>query len=331
MMALRGSLAFPADVSVTREAYVSRAWHDAQRRGVERFTHVLLEAQVPLLPRSGGSVVDEARWLRGRGIRTATMCHGSDIRSPSDHAAREPLSPFVPGLSSRLGALETITRRHRDALEVLRDEGVPAFVSTPDLLLDVPWATWVPVVVDPATWACDTPPLEREVPVVVHAPSHDVLKGTDLVEPVLRELEAQGRLVYRQASGLDRAQMRDLYREADVVLDQFRLGIYGVAACEALAAGRVVVSHVSEQVREAARQAAGTGLPVLEATPDGLRRTLLGVLEDRDAARAVARRGPDFVRRLHGGEASARALAPFLGVRVPTPSVAGEHPADREP
>ena len=42
-------------------------------------------------------------------------------------------------------------------------------VSTPDLLLDLPGAVWLPVVVDTELWRPGPPVLEREVPVVLHA------------------------------------------------------------------------------------------------------------------------------------------------------------------
>ncbi|MBN9188791.1 MAG: hypothetical protein J0I62_09875, partial [Microbacterium sp.] len=167
-------------------------------------------------------------------------------------------------------------------------------------------------VIDVDEWSGADEPLRRPVPVVVHAPSRATIKGTDLVEPVLDALAAEGRIEYRAARGLDRAGMRALYGDADIVLDQFRLGIYGVATCEALAAGRVVVSHVAEQSRAAAASAARIDLPVLEATGDTLREVLLGVLADREAARETAAIGPRFVRSLHDGRASAAALSRFL-------------------
>ncbi|MGO2739557.1 MAG: glycosyltransferase family 4 protein, partial [Cellulosimicrobium funkei] len=107
-------------------------------------------------------------------------------------------------------------------------------------------------------------------------------------------------------------------RRADVVLDQFALGSYGVAACEAMAAGRVVVSHVSDQVRDEVRRSTGTDLPVVQAEAGSLRAVLLRLLDDRDAARDAASRGPELVRRLHDGRAAAAALAPFLGVDPPS-------------
>ncbi|MDF2805064.1 MAG: hypothetical protein K0S43_10 [Cellulosimicrobium sp.] len=314
-MAYRRSLAFPADVDARAALRGSRAWQSAQRRGVLRFSHVVLEAQESLFPALGRGVAGEVQDLRDAGVAVATLSHGSDVRLPSAHAQRDPWSPFLLESYTDTPLLQARAERSQELLRRLHEEGVPAFVSTPDLLLDVPWATWLPVVVDVERWRTDTVPLERDVPVVVHAPSRAALKGTDLVEPVLRALEREGRVVYRQATGLDRDGMLALYRDSDVVIDQLRLGIYGVAACEAMAAGRVVVSHVSHQSRREARKAAGQDLPVVEATADTLRDVLLDVVGDRDRARAVAARGPEFVRVLHDGRASSRALGGFLSSR----------------
>ena len=311
-MAPASGYGFPADCSVPRTVLASIPWQRRQWAAIEGFTHVIVEAELPLLPGRGATAGREIRMLRERGIRVATLCHGSDIRGPEAHAARDPWSPFRGDGYPGLATLEELVDRNQALLRALDAEGVPAFVSTPDLLVDVPWATWLPVVVDADEWGGGEPPLERPVPLVVHAPSNGALKGTDLIEPVLHGLAQEGRIRYRAAAGLDRAAMRQLYRSADIVLDQFRLGIYGVATCEALAAGRGVISHVSAQTRAAAETASGLELPVIESTADTLESALLDVLADRDGPREVAARGPAFVRHLHDGRASALALTRFL-------------------
>ncbi|MBE7699548.1 hypothetical protein H9623_04400 [Oerskovia sp. Sa1BUA8] len=308
-----GGFAFPVDYAVPQFVYSSsRSWQQEQRRAVERFSHVLIEACRPLFPRSGdGSAFSEARDLASHGVSVAMVCHGSEVRLPSRHAAAAPWSPFRDDGWKDVPALEALARRNREGLEA---SGLPVFVSTPDLLLDVPWATWLPVVVEPAVWATDEPPLERPVPVVVHVPSSGVIKGTSLIEPVLADLESRGLIEYRAVHGVPSAEMPAIYRGADIVLDQFRIGSYGVAACEAMAAGRVVVSHVDEQVRGHVRGVTGGEVPIVEATVETLEGVILGLLEDREGAREVAARGPGFVRDVHDGRASARALAGFLGV-----------------
>ena len=113
--------------------------------------------------------------------------------------------------------------------------------------------------------------------------------------------------------------MPAIYGDADIVVDQLALGSYGVAACEAMAAGRIVLGHVSEQVRSAAQEAAGLDLPILEVTPDSIVERIRELLADRESARDTAARGPEFVRTLHDGRRSASVLADFLcnGDRAP--------------
>ena len=313
MAAVRqGDFAFPVDDAVPEPVYsLSRRWQRERRALLPRFTHVVVEAGRPLLGQLvRGGALAEARWLAERGVAVAIVCHGSEIRLPSRHREREPWSPFTPDWELT-AVLEERAARLARGLDRL---GLPVLVSTPDLLLDVPAATWLPVVVDVERWAGagQRGVLEREVPVVVHAPSSSHVKGSELAEPVLESLAVRGLIEYRRVEGVPAADMPRVYGEADVVLDQLRIGNYGVAACEAMAAGRVVVSHVSETVRRHAREAAGADLPILETTADSLEQVLLDVLADRDRARALAAQGPAFVRTLHDGTRSAEVLSPFL-------------------
>lgn len=313
------SFRFPADQPVPERLYrVSRAWQRAQWHDVTRhFTHVLLEAERSVVGGYfGGDLVREVRALRHAGLSVAFLCHGTDIRLPSRHASWEPDSPFAPGLWDRTPALEARAARNAMALERC---GGTVFVSTPDLLLDVPSAVWVPVVVDPARWSTKTPPLSRERPVVAHAPSRAIVKGSDLIDPVLQRLDDEGIIEYRRIEGVPASEMPEVYRGADVVLDQFRIGNYGVAACEAMAAGRVVVSHVSEQVRTEVLHQTGMELPVIEARADEVEATLRDILAHPEVARARAASGPAFVAAIHSGPRSAAVFGEhWLGGRVPS-------------
>ena len=58
--------------------------------------------------------------------------------------------------------------------------------------------TWLPVVVDVDRWATDQPLLEREVPVVLHAPSRASLKGSSHVDAAMSALDAAGLIEYRR-------------------------------------------------------------------------------------------------------------------------------------
>jgi glycosyltransferase involved in cell wall biosynthesis len=151
-------------------------------------------------------------------------------------------------------------------------------------------------------------------PRVAHVPSNPLLKGTDLIDPVLRELAAAGRVEYVRAEGLTAAEVRRLYATVDIVADQFRMGIYGVAAAEAMALGRLVVSDVDASVQRAVQDRTGLALPIWKVAAADLATALDGLMADPGPARAMAAAGPGFVREVHSGARSAAALARTLGL-----------------
>jgi hypothetical protein len=117
-----------------------------------------------------------------------------------------------------------------------------------------------------------------------------------------------GDVEYSLVSGVSSERMPGVIADADIVLDQFRLGSYGVAACEAMAAGRLVVGHVRPAVRVRIQAETGLPLPIVEATPDTLHDVIRDLLRDRDHARELAAAGPPFVAAVHSGARSAAVL-----------------------
>jgi glycosyltransferase involved in cell wall biosynthesis len=98
-----------------------------------------------------------------------------------------------------------------------------------------------------------------------------------------------------------------------VVADQFRLGIYGVAAAEAMALGRLVVSDVDQSVRDAVQRRAGRPLPIWQLAAEDLADGLEAILADRAPFQALAAEGPAFAAAVHSGARSRQALAAALG------------------
>lgn len=302
---LPGGFAFPADTLVSIATVNSSAeWADAEWEAATGFTHALIEAERSMFGKKfERSLESEVRALEASGVSVAYLCHGTDIRDPDRHAALTPWSPYPE--DPRTDTLRRDAQQNLAFLEQLRR---PTFVSTPDLLLDVPWATWCPVVVDDARFASESPVLAKGRPRVIHASSNPLQKGSDRIVPALTPLIERGDLEYELITATPAAQMPAVFAAADIVLDQFRLGSYGVAACEAMAAGRVVVGHVLPQVREIVEREAGMPLPIVEATPETLESVISGLVEDPTEARRIAKTGPAFVAAMHTGGRSALVL-----------------------
>lgn len=304
----RGShLTYESDIVVPLQTFTDDA--DWARRFeshvLDSWTHALIEGGRSILGTMyGRNYINNAKVLDEVGIAVALLFHGSDLRDPRLHASRTPWSPFSDPEDELVRSLQA----RRDVLgSHFLDFDGPKWVSTPDLLADLPGAQWLPVVVDVARWASDTTPMERPVPVVVHVPSRTRMKGTALVEAALEDLRSEGAIDYRRMEGVPPSQMARVIGNSDIVLDQFVLGSYGVAAVEAMAAGRVVLGHVMDDVRELC-----AGLPVVEATPATIVQVLRDLLADRERAREIAAEGPRYAARVHDGRVSGTLLVDAL-------------------
>lgn len=309
-----GGLDFPVDYRVQDAIYTNnRPWGLAQRNAVgDGFSHVLIEAASSLFGAAFDKVVArETAWLGTRGVTVGMIAHGTDIRLPSRHAELDEWSPFRTAPRDWVAQREA---RARSNHRILDRVGAPLFVSTPEMLLDRPGSTWLPIVVDADRWYSDVPVLRGGSPVVVHAPTNPIVKGTALIEPIVQELHEAGELDYRRIIRVPSSQMPGLFHGADVVLEQFALGMYSVTSVEAMAAGRIAVAHVHDQVREHVRSVTGLEVPVVEATPATIREVLRDIRDRPDHYRDIAAAGPAFVHAVHDGALSARVLAPFLGV-----------------
>lgn len=302
---LPGGFAFAADTLVPiATVNASAEWAEAEWNAARQFTHVLVEAERAMFgKRFRRDLKAEIAALDSEGVSVAFLCHGTDIRDPDRHAQLTPWSPYPEDPRT-----EALGREARTNFQLLERLGRPTFVSTPDLLADVPWASWCPVVVDVDRLTSVEPVFAGTRPRVIHASSNPVQKGSDRIHPALAPLLSADTIEYELITATPSAQMPEVFSSSDIVLDQFRLGSYGVAACEAMAAGRVVVGHVLPQVRDHIERVYGLPLPIVEATPDTLRDVVTHLVADPAFAREMAQAGPEYVTLVHSGPASARVL-----------------------
>lgn len=301
-----GGFSFDADIVVPVATYHNDS--DWQRREFEAAagaTHVLIEAEEPPFGRLlGRSVAAQSQALLGRGVDVAFLAHGTDARLPSRHIEANPWS-YYSDESIYLPRAETLAARN---IALLEGSGRPIFVSTPDLLLDLPTAHWCPVVVDPKRWETRRTARATGSPLrVAHAPSVSAVKGTQLILPALERLVDENVITLDLVTGVPTTDMPQRFADADVVIDQMRIGSYGVAAVEAMASGCLVVGHVSDEVRALITAQSGAELPIVEATVDTIEQVLRDLADDQSFKSRRAY-GLDFVQALHEGRYSAKVL-----------------------
>lgn len=307
-----GKFQFSADLTVPYNVFwYSKKW---QRNNFERitsqFTHVIWEAGIPMF----GDLYErdlaaEVSAVRERGLGVAMLSHGSELRSPDMHAANNHWSPFADNASA---VVERLRGRVARTKRLYSAVSAPVFVTTPDLISDWPEARWVPLTINAKIWKNSEPPLCEKRIRIVHAPTNAWVKGSDLIEPALLKLQDEGIIQYTRVQNVPSARMPEVYRDADVVLDQFLVGSYGVTAVEALASGRIVLGHVREDVREYVKSYSGIELPIVQTTVDDIEQVIRAISKEMDAYRELAARGPAFVDVVHDGQLATKALRSFL-------------------
>lgn len=295
-----------------------RALHHRVRPALLKaaWTRYLLHNATHLLDESFATITGDLRsenlyrdlpWLRDVEISVGVLFHGSDIRSPSRHMDSQPSSYFRLMEPSMVSSWEESTSRTR---QLARESGLPLFVSTPDLLQDLPEATWLPVTADLSAWRATTAAFTARRLRVLHVPSRRVppIKGTSFIDPVMARLAAEGLVEYVSPKSIPHEQMPELVRSVDVVIDQVLSGFYGVAAVEAMAAARLVVGNLGADVRAAVERP----IPIVDCAPAELEELVRGIAADPARFSSIAEGGPAFVASFHSGARSARVLAGWL-------------------
>ena len=177
-------------------------------------------------------------------------------------------------------------------------------VSSYDAIRWVPEAEVILPGVEVAKIVPALPSLEKKRPLIVHAPSSRRRKGTEHVVAAVEGLEADFRLV----EGLTHDEAFELYREADIVVDQLNAGWYGVFAIECLALGKPVVTFLLEEAVRRTEQAYGIEVPVVSATAETLRERLRPLVADAALRHRVGAASRAYAERLHDIDAIAGQL-----------------------
>ena len=252
----------------------------------------------------------DLRIANALGCRTFMTLQGCDVRLAAKSTANNAVTACALG---RCRSAE-YCRAHMDpAREALIEEILPlfdrVFYLNPELGHFVPRGDFLP-------YACvDIDAIEPVSPRVdgpiriLHAPSDESTKGSAYVYAAIEMLKRAHDIEFLVVKGVDHATAMDMYRSADLVIDQLLLGWYGGFAVEVMAMGKPVGAYIRDEDLHFIPEAMRADMPVLRLHPD----TLLADLEHAIARRAdwpaLGRRSREYVERWHHPTRIARALA----------------------
>jgi glycosyltransferase involved in cell wall biosynthesis len=170
--------------------------------------------------------------------------------------------------------------------------------------------------------------------VVVHAPNHRTLKGTDVVIAAVDDLRRQGlEVVFELLERRPNTEVRAALASADILAEQFLAG-FGMLAVEGMASGTTVVSNIGWIPDELRAHPAIAECPIVDANARNLDGVLADLAADPARRTELGRLGREHVLRWHSYASVGRTWASIIDAawadRAPAPEAAplerGEHP-----
>lgn len=105
-------------------------------------------------------------------------------------------------------------------------------------------------------------------PLVIHAPSHRGVKGTRFIIDAVNRLKNEGiEFDFQLIENLSNQEAKQLYENADLVIDQLLAGWYGGFAVEAMALAKPVICYIREEDLHILPNEMRMAIPIINAEP----------------------------------------------------------------
>jgi glycosyltransferase involved in cell wall biosynthesis len=167
------------------------------------------------------------------------------------------------------------------------------FVSTPDLLKFAHRSTWIPnpVYIDNNYTSCKSDKL-----IITHAPSDPLKKGTSDIILFMKELEDEfPELKFNYISGVSYKDALDNYCKSTIVIDQLKIGWYGMVSLECMAIGVPVVCYISKDMLKYLPDE----YPLWVTTKETFKSDILYLLNNKDVYDKQIELGKIYVSTVH--------------------------------
>lgn len=141
-------------------------------------------------------------------------------------------------------------------------------------------------------------------PVVVHAPTQRVAKGSAYILAAVEELKNELDFDFVLLENMPREQALNRVRDCDIFIDQLILGSHGLASCEAMAFGKPVLCYIMPAVYANGLPA---DCPIVNTSPDTIKENLRELLLNDAKRKELGRQGRVYAENwLDAGKAAIR-------------------------
>ncbi len=251
----------------------------------------------------------DVRLARRLGRHVFMTLQGCDARIAGKSFATNAVTMCKPDGCPAYATCRSDYDAHREAMIAqllpLMDR---VFYLNPELGHFVPNGTFLPYAnVDIAAQNIVLPRTDRR-PRIVHAPSSGAIKGTPMILAALDRLKDRFGFELLLIENKPHAEAMELYRDADLAIDQIQAGWYGGFAVELMAMGKPVAAYIRDEDCHFVPKEMLADLPIVRLDPRTLDDDLARILAAPETLPDLGRQSRRFVERWHDPARIAAAL-----------------------
>ncbi|MDO7976080.1 glycosyltransferase [Oceanotoga teriensis] len=137
--------------------------------------------------------------------------------------------------------------------------------------------------------------LNKDKITIVHAPTSQNVKGTSYIMKAIDNLKNKYNIEFILVEGMKHEKAVEIYKKADLIIDQILLGSYGVFAVESMAMGKPVICWISDYMKEKYPD----DLPLIIANPDTIQNKIEYIIKNKELLNDISRKSRKYVEKYH--------------------------------
>ncbi|MDA8887811.1 glycosyltransferase [Hellea sp.] len=240
--------------------------------------------------------------LKAAGKKVIIHFRGSEARLQSEFEKNNPFNYIHDDIERTIEKFPEHAKRKYISLATDICDAI--FVNDPEIQSYVPGSHIIERAIDLTLWN-NVGVEETNEPLIVHAPSRRGVKGTEYVIKAVESLKKKGfKFKFQLVESMPHAEARAVYERADIIVDQLRIGWYGVLAVEAMALGKPVVAYIREDLE----YTLGSKPPVINANPYTIELALKDLITDYNYRKEMSMRARSYCEKVHDSNVVAKKL-----------------------
>jgi len=136
---------------------------------------------------------------------------------------------------------------------------------------------------------------KKEKPLIVHAPTNPEVKGSKFIIETIEELKKKYSFDFVLLKYMPHIKAKELYKHADIIVDQIIIGEYGSLAIECMAMGKTVVCWICDF----SKKKYPSDLPIVSANKDNLYEKIEELILNSELRNELGIRGRSYVEKYH--------------------------------